>query len=171
MQNDLSNGHYRSLPSLIVRSKKAVFNFLKERMRKKIQDWNVKCLSRAGKSVLLRIVAQAIPSYSMFCFLLPLFVKNFSELWIVFGGGLVLVLTRASDGFREKISMAKYKGRMGFRDLHGFNLALLGKHYWNLLNNPDSLVARIYKTRYFLDTTLLKATRVGGSSFICSRML
>lgn len=32
--------------------------------------------------------------------------------------------------------MVKSKGGLGFRDLYGFNLALLGKHVWNFLNNP-----------------------------------
>lgn len=60
------------------------------------------------------------------------------------------------------------KWGLGFRDLHGFNLALLGKHVWNFLNNPDSLVARVFKARYFPQTHMLKATRGGGSGFIWS---
>lgn len=57
---------------------------------------------------------------------------------------------------------------MGFRDLHGFNLALLGKHVWQFLNKPDSLVSRVFKARYFPRTSVLKAARGGGSSFIWS---
>lgn len=66
--NDLSEGKYLGLPSLIGKSKKRVFNFLKDRLWNKIQGWSVKCLSRAGKAVLLRSVAQAVPSYVMSCF-------------------------------------------------------------------------------------------------------
>lgn len=33
----------------------------------------------------------------------------------------------------ENINMSKSNGGMGFRDIHGFNLALLGKHYGNFL--------------------------------------
>ena len=40
-------------------------------MWKRIQGWSEKCLSRGGKAVLLRNVAQTIPSYAMSCFLLP----------------------------------------------------------------------------------------------------
>lgn len=57
---------------------------------------------------------------------------------------------------------------MDFRDLHDFNLALLGKHVWNFINNPNSFVARVFKTRYFPHSNLLKASRGGGSSFIWS---
>lgn len=64
--------------------------------------------------------------------------------------------------------MAKSKGGVGFRDLHGFNLALLGKHVWNFVNNPQSLVARIYKARYFPNDHVFHARRGGGDSFIWS---
>lgn len=63
---------------------------------------------------------------------------------------------------------AKDRGGLGFRSMHGFNLALLGKHVWNFLNNQRSLVARIFKTRYFLDCHILKANKGNGGSFIWS---
>ena len=62
--------------------------------------------------------------------------------------------------------MAKSKGEMGFRGLHGFNLALLGKQLWNFMSNPDALVTHIFKARYFSDCHLLKAKRGAGSSFL-----
>ena len=31
--------------------------------------------------------------------------------------------------------MRKEQGGMGFRDLHFFNLAMLGKHGWNFVSN------------------------------------
>jgi hypothetical protein len=43
--------------------------------------------------------------------------------------------------------MRKEFGGMGFRHLHDFNLAMLGKQGWNLLTNQDTIVARIFKAR------------------------
>lgn len=71
VHKDLSTGKYLGLPSLIGRSKKTAFNFLKDRLWNKLQGWAAKSLSKAGKDVLLRTVAQTIPSYAMSCFLLP----------------------------------------------------------------------------------------------------
>lgn len=38
---------------------------------------------------------------------------------------------------------------MGFRNLHLFNLAMLGKMGWRLLKEPDALVCKVLKAKYF----------------------
>ena len=50
----------------------------------------------------------------------------------------------------------------------GFNISLHGKDIWNFLQNPNSLVTRVFKGRYFPDTPVLKAVKGQGSSFIWS---
>lgn len=71
MSNDISSSNYLGLPMLIGRSKKRVFGFLKEKVTKRMQSRSAKPISRAGKTVLIKNVAQSIPSYCMSCFLLP----------------------------------------------------------------------------------------------------
>ena len=67
-----THGTYLGLPSLIRRKKRDVFSFIKERVWLRIQGWNQKLLSRAGKEIMLKTVAQAIPNYAMNIYLLPL---------------------------------------------------------------------------------------------------
>lgn len=62
--------------------------------------------------------------------------------------------------------MSKTKGGLGFKSLYGFNIALIGKFCWNFIRNPRSLVARVYKARYFPTTNFLKADVKSSSSFI-----
>lgn len=71
VSNDLGEGRYLGLPSLIGRSKRSVFNFLKDRVSHRIQGWCNKLLSKRGKTVLIKKVAQTIPSYCMSYFKAP----------------------------------------------------------------------------------------------------
>lgn len=45
--------------------------------------------------------------------------------------------------------MRKVHGGMGFKDLSAYNLAMLGKQGWKFQTNPDSMVALLFKARYF----------------------
>ena len=57
----------------------------------------------------------------------------------------------------KKMCMSKAQGGMGFRNLQAFNLAMLAKQAWCILNNPNSLVAHIYKARYFPYSNIMGA--------------
>ena len=69
--NDSRHTKYLGLPSFIGRSKKQVFSTLKERVGQKLAGWKGKLLSMGGKEILIKGVAQAIPSHTMSCFQLP----------------------------------------------------------------------------------------------------
>lgn len=46
---------------------------------------------------------------------------------------------------------------MGFSNLNFFNIALLAKKGWHLLHNPNSLLARTLKAKYFKDLDFLNS--------------
>lgn len=62
------NEKYLGLPIYMGRSKEKTFAYIKDRAWKRIQGWKEKLPSKAGKEVLIKVVAQAIPSYAMSCF-------------------------------------------------------------------------------------------------------
>ena len=53
------------------RNKKNTFKEVKTKLAKKLASWKEKLLSKAGKEVLIKAVAQAIPTYTMSCFKIP----------------------------------------------------------------------------------------------------
>ena len=64
-------GMYLGLPEKMCGSKRQVFAFIIDRLNDRINSWSAKFLSKGGKEVLLKYVAQALPTYAMPCFLLP----------------------------------------------------------------------------------------------------
>ena len=62
---------YRGLPSLVCRNKRNSFNDIKEKLAKKLAGWKEKLFCKAVKEVLIKAVAQAIPTYFMSCFKIP----------------------------------------------------------------------------------------------------
>ena len=64
-------GKYLSLPSIVWRNKEVTFGYVKERICNRLNNWNKKMLSRAGKEVFLKSIIQAIPSFVLSVFLLP----------------------------------------------------------------------------------------------------
>ncbi|XP_058010282.1 uncharacterized protein LOC110649096 [Hevea brasiliensis] len=55
---------------------------------------------------------------------------------------------------------------MGFRSLSDFNLALLGKQAWRLIQRPNSLEAKLFATRYYPSGVFFDATLGNNPSFV-----
>ena len=67
---------YLGLPSFVGKSKRESFDYIKERIWRKLQGWEESLLSQVGREVLIKVVVQAIPTYTMCCFKLPLGLCN-----------------------------------------------------------------------------------------------
>lgn len=62
---------YLGLPLLVGRNTKDSFANIKYWKWKKLQGWEAKLLSQDKREVLIKAVAQALPTYTMSCFKLP----------------------------------------------------------------------------------------------------
>ena len=124
-------------------------------------------LSRAGKEVLIKVVIQAIPTYTMGVFQLP--VKLCEELNVLcakFWWGQM-----GNEGKNHwknwgSLTQPKANGGMGFRDLRLFSHAMLAKQGWRLMHDQNYLFFKCFKARYFPRCHFLDATVSPNSSYI-----
>ena len=86
------------------------------------------------------------------CFLLPLsFVMKLTTRFYCGGDVEGRKLQWMSQ---RKLSRNKKDGGLGFRFVHVFNETLLAKQWWRIMTQEDSLVARMMKARYFLNSSI-----------------
>ena len=69
------------------------------------------------------------------------------------------------------LTQQKKEGGMGFRDLKSFNLAMLAKQGWRLLQDKGSLLYRCFKAKYFPRCDFLDAMDCQNSSFVWKSLL
>ncbi|GJN07431.1 hypothetical protein PR202_ga25263 [Eleusine coracana subsp. coracana] len=151
---------YLGLPTALGRSTEGAFEYMTTRKKGLVGAWSGKEASCAGREVLIKSQAQAVTTYPMSFFIIPLATSNkmkrtISNYW--WGSSAD---NKGMHWMRwELLTRPKVKGGMGFRDLHLFNKALLGKQGWRLMEQPESLCARVLKGRYYHDGEFLTAKR------------
>lgn len=67
---------YLGLPAFTDRNRRLIFEGVKQRVWRKLQGWKRKLFSAGGREVLIKAVAQAIPTYTMSLFRLPISLCN-----------------------------------------------------------------------------------------------
>ncbi|XP_023882264.2 uncharacterized protein LOC111994610 [Quercus suber] len=163
---------YLGLPTLLGRSKCQAFSFLKDRVWKKLQGWKGKMLSRAGKEVLIKAVAQSIPTHTMGVFLIPAkFCHELNALCARFWWGQTGDERQIHWKNWGALCLPKREGGMGFCDLKDFNLAMLAKQGWRLIQQKESLLYRCFKARYFPWFNFLNASNVPNSSYVWKSLM
>ena len=158
VQNESLSDRYLGMPTDVGHSKNGTFRYLRDRAWENIRGWMEKILSAAGKEVLIKSVAQSIPVFSMSCFRLPRgLCESVTSLIRQFWWGSKQGKCKPSWVSWDEMMKPKHLGGLGFRDLEIFNLALLSKQAWRMLQHPTSLSARILKSVYFPDVSLFEA--------------
>ena len=128
-------------------------------MWNKVKGWTTKLFSSAGKEVLIKLVAQPVLVYSMSCFKLPRgLCEHLNKLIRQFWWGSKQGQRKPAWVSWKTMCKPKNMGGIGFRDIELFNLALLARQVWRLLQDPESLSARVLRARYYPHGSILHAT-------------
>ncbi|GAU16642.1 hypothetical protein TSUD_325920 [Trifolium subterraneum] len=128
----------------------------------------VRLVLGTGKEVMIKSVLQAIPSYVMSMFILPASLiddieKMINAFWWRGGNN------NNNKGIHwltwDILACPKTHGGLGFRNFEAFNKAMVAKQAWNIVQNPNSLVAKLIKARYFPHSSLFEAPLGYNPSF------
>lgn len=167
-----SPGKYLGMPMHIGRRKCATFSFLSDKINQKLQGWQNQSLSKAGKVTLLKTAAQVVPNFWMNMLLIPAEVcdrieKSMNAFW--WGSG------QAGKGVKwmswEKLCTVKEDGGLGFKKLREFNIAMLARQAWRIINNANPLVTSMLRARYFPHSSVLDAKLGTNPSYVWGSLL
>ncbi|XP_074346606.1 putative mitochondrial protein AtMg00310 [Apium graveolens] len=109
---------------------------------------------------------QSIPTYTMSVFLFPNKVCQDVENMI---NNFWWKSSKNNKGIHwrswNKLRRHKNNGGMGFKNIRDFNLAMLGRQGWRLLNFENS-VGRVFKAKYYPGSNLLEAKLGCNPSYV-----
>ena len=165
IQREALSEKYLGLPTAAGRITDQNFEHIVEAARSRVQGWDFRKASSAGKEVHIKSVVQALSPFSMSCFKLTKKVcKGFSSIMARYWWSSSIDKRSLHWVSWKELTKPKCQGGIGFRDLHLFNLALLGKHGGRFLTNPTSLCARVMKGMYFPDFDFQQASAPKAAS-------
>ena len=124
-------------------------------------------MSQAGREVLIKMVIQAIPTFAIGYFKLPLGLCNEIEALIIkkFFWGLQGDKRKIHWVRWDELTKSKVIGGMRFRDLAHLNDYLLAKQAWWLLHDTKTLFYRIFKAHFFPYCSIIEAKELASGSY------
>ena len=142
-------------------------------METKLEGWKLKTLSQAGRKMLIRTVANTIPTYTMSTFLLPKILckilhTNFKNFWWGFPKDKSHNLTLKSWKF---ICQPKKLGGLGIKQMTNVNKALLTKTGSEVSEKNNGLWYKILVAKYLRHTNFWQATQNQSDSYFWKGIL
>ncbi|XP_056842959.1 uncharacterized protein LOC130495566 [Raphanus sativus] len=166
IQNQGGIGFYLGIPENLSGSKIQVFGFIHERLNDRVNGWTFRFFSKGGKEVIIKSVVTALPNHVMASFRIPKTVIKkltsvVAKFWWSPGGATRGMHWQSWD----KVCLPKEEGGLGFKDFMDFNTAMLGKQFWRLIEKPQALFSRVFKGRYFRNSSPLEPIRSYSASY------
>ncbi|CAN6554841.1 unnamed protein product [Malus baccata var. baccata] len=166
IQSKQGFGKYLGLQADFGHSKKAVFAEIQNKIEARMSGWAEQYLSQAGKEILVKTIAMALPNFAMSCFKLPIGVCRDVE------RAIRNYCWRGNEQRKgihwiswDRLMKQKKAGGLGFKDIQCVNLAFLAKIGWRITLNPMSLLASVLRDKYFPGKTFGEASKGKNTSW------
>jgi len=142
-------GKYLGMPILQRRINKDTFGEVLERVSSRLAGWKGRSLSFAGRLTLTKSVLSLIPIHTMSTISLPQStLEGLDKLARVFSLGSSAEKKKLHLVAWDRVCLPKSEGGRGIRTSKCINKALVSKVGWRLINDRNSLWARILRSKY-----------------------
>lgn len=159
-------GKYLGMALLHSRVTKTTYGKILDKVRRKLASWKGKCLSFAGRVIVIKSVISAIPTYAMQSTKLPNTLVEAIEkearrfLWGDTDEGRKL-----HQVSWRTITLPNDYGGLGIRRLSQANRAMLAKLSWRSVKYPEALWAKVLNTKYGHERNNFKFEKRLGESW------
>ncbi|CAM8993520.1 unnamed protein product [Rhodiola kirilowii] len=151
--------------------RRSAYDGIVEKMTAKIKSWTNRCLSYAGRLVLVKHVLSSICSYWMRVLLFPKFVlKKVSAICRSFlWSGLSSVKKNLVAW--KTVTKTKEEGGLGIKNIFFFNKALTLKRVWDVCLDKDALWIRWMHTYFFNNQSIWEVNEKNHHSWVLKNIL
>jgi hypothetical protein len=126
------------------------FQDLIDKVSARLQSWKSKLLSQAGRLTLINFVLTSLPIYTFSVFkILEVVCKKLDSLVNAFWWGHEPSRKKLHMTSWETITQPKNEVGLGIRRFGLMNKAMLSKQYWRICNNPNLLVSKTLRSKYY----------------------
>ncbi|KAH1073528.1 hypothetical protein J1N35_025856 [Gossypium stocksii] len=163
-------GKYLRMPLFHHRVGRNSFSFVLYKVRNRLNGWDARKLSFAGRLTLVKAVLLSIPNYFMTPARMPITIcKEIEKVTQAFLWG--------SNNERRKVALVSWnevckpveKGGLGIRQLHDQNRLFLLKIGFQLVSKTDSLWVQILRNKYNIHGTIPNVLHRNNCSYVwCS---
>lgn len=172
MDNQIKHlGH----PLLSKQQRSEAYSFINDKFHMKLGLWKANKLSHAGRLTLIKPVIPSIPIYYMSTVLL---LKKFFRKLIAIIRTFWWIVTKENQDNKplhlrawKDVCKPKSMGGLGIRDLEAMNEVLVIGSIWRILTNQVSTISKVYKAKYFPNTSYWRVQDGGSKSWAWNSML